>query len=143
MQMIRFNHEGELLGLSREMDRFLNVCSPVRGTRPWAPATDVSETEDGFALRLDVPGFDREKVKVSVFGDTLTVAGEREGASEEKKVDWHRRERFHGTFERSFNFKTQLDSARVKASYKDGVLKISVPKAESAKPKEIAVELDS
>jgi HSP20 family protein len=143
MNLVRFNRGGDLLGMSREMDRLLSTCTPAAGTRAWAPAADVRESDDGFAIRLDMPGFDRDKVKVTVFGDTVTVSGERAGLTEEKQGGWHRQERFHGTFERRFNFETQLDSSHVKAIYRDGVLDITVPKAESAKPKEITVDLDS
>ena len=142
MNIVRYNRSGGLLGISREMDRLLGACATAPGARAWAPAADVSESDEGFAIRLDMPGFDGDKVKVTVFGDTVTVGGERESVTEEKQQDWHRQERFHGTFERKFNLETQLDSSRVKAIYRDGVLDITVPKAESAKPKEITVDLD-
>jgi HSP20 family protein len=107
----------------------------------WYPAADVAEREDGFKLRLDLPGIDRKDVKVSVHEGTVTVRGQRKEASGEEGESLRRVERVYGSFERRFGFRTALDASKVKAVYKDGVLEVFAPKAESAKAREVNVEI--
>jgi HSP20 family protein len=118
-----------------------DVNAPGGEGRAWHPSADVGETEDGFDIRLDLPGIEKGGVKVSVFGDTVTVRGERKVESKEKGENWHRVERSSGVFERSFTLGVALDADKVKASYKDGVLAVRVPKAETARPREIEVDI--
>ena len=131
--------------LRTEMDRlFENFLSPSSLHLEWgglSPAVDVEETPDAYVFRADLPGVVSKDVKVTVHGDTLTLRGERR--REEKKSDGtlHRVERSYGEFERSFTLGAPVKADQVKASYRDGVLEIHVPKADEAKPREIDVQV--
>jgi HSP20 family protein len=106
-----------------------------------APPVDVEETKDAYVLRVDLPGFSREDVKVRFTGDTLTLSGERKREGEKKDGTVHHTERVYGSFERSFTLPEPVKAGEVKATYKDGVLEIRVPKADEAKVREIEVQV--
>jgi HSP20 family protein len=106
----------------------------------WSPLADVHETKDGFQLQVELPGVKQEDIQVSMVGDTLTLKGERKRETEVKEDNYHRIERSYGTFQRSIVLPTVVDPNRIKATYRDGVLEIQLPKKEEAKPKEIKVE---
>jgi len=135
----------ELTTLSTEMDRLfddlLTNRTPARRSSSLVPAVDVEETSDAYTFRADLPGVDAKAVKVSVTGDTLTFNGERKRESEAAEGAAHRVERLYGSFERSFTLGVPVRTDGVKASYKDGVLEIRVPKADEAKPREIQVQI--
>ena len=151
MKLVRWSPSRNLFGLRDDVDQVLHACMrdfvPAESKpQSWSPASDVRETEEGFEIRVDLPGMKQKDVKVSVFGDTVTVRGERKSEKEEKEEKnggWHRVERYHGVFERSFNLGSELEAKQVKARYQDGVLELSVPKAEAAKPREIEIEVGS
>ena len=106
----------------------------------FAPACDLSETETHFELTLDIPGVSREDIKVELIGEKLTVSAERkepEQSNESRSIVMA--ERAKGRFYRSFTLGRGVDGGRIEAAYKDGVLTLSIPKAESAKPKLISV----
>ncbi len=107
----------------------------------FSPATDIEETADEFIVRLDLPGVSQKDVKVSLMGDTLTVRGERRQESERNDGSMHRVERVHGSFERSFALGAPVRSDKVKATYRDGVLEVRVPKSEEARLREIEVQV--
>jgi len=106
----------------------------------WSPLVDVHETQDGLLLQVELPGVKPEDIQVSIVGDTLTLQGERKRETEVKEDHYHRIERSYGTFRRSVVLPSVVDPGRVKATYRDGVLQIQLPKKEEAKPKEIKVE---
>ncbi len=106
----------------------------------WSPLVDVHETKEGFLLQVELPGVKQEDIQVSMVGDTLTLKGERKRETEVKEDSYHRIERSYGTFQRSIVLPSVLDPNRVKATYREGVLEIQLPKKEEAKPKEIKVE---
>jgi len=106
----------------------------------WSPLVDVHETKEGFQLQVELPGVKQEDIQVSIVGDTLTLKGERKRETEVKEDHYHRIERSYGTFQRSVVLPSVVDPNRVKATYRDGVLQIQLPKKEEAKPKEIKVE---
>ena len=103
----------------------------------WNPAVDVIEEEKKYVLSMDLPGLGKDDVKIAVESNTLRISGEKRHENEEKKKNYHRCERYYGKFERSFNLGKEIDSEKVEANFKDGVLSIELPKAETAKPKEI------
>jgi HSP20 family protein len=107
----------------------------------WSPLVDVHETKDGFQLQVEVPGVKQEDIQVSMVGDTLTLKGERKRETEVKEDNYHRIERSYGTFQRSIVLPAVVDPNRIKATYRDGVLEVQLPKKEEAKPKEIKVEV--
>lgn len=107
----------------------------------WSPLVDIHETKDSFQLIAELPGVKQEDIQVSIEGDTLTLKGERKSEVEVKEDQYHRIERSYGRFERSIVLPSVVDPNRVKATYRDGVLEIQLPKKEEAKPKEIKVEV--
>jgi HSP20 family protein len=107
----------------------------------FTPAIDVEETPEGFVLRADLPGLQPKDVQVSLMGDTLTLRGERKQEQVRQEGHYRRIERALGQFERSFKLHGMLRADQVKATYKDGVLEIHVPKAEEAKRREIEIQI--
>ena len=107
----------------------------------FAPAADIHETKDAYVIRLDLPGVSQKDVKVTFDGDTLSIRGERKLEQVHEKDQIHYRERLSGTFERNFTLSAPVRSDQVRASYKDGVLDVTVPKAEEAKTREIEIQV--
>jgi HSP20 family protein len=106
----------------------------------WTPAVDVYQDKDQFTVVAEVPGMKKEEIDISLHGDTLTISGERK--SQEKEGDQgFRTERFFGKFQRSLTLPAAVNTEKVKASYKDGILEVVLPKADEAKPKQIEVSL--
>lgn len=105
-----------------------------------APAVDIFEKEDRLVLRAEVPGVPKENLDVSIENGVLTLHGERKQESDIAEGDVHLMERSYGSFTRSFSLPTTVDAAKIAASYKDGVLEITVPKAETAKAKKIDIK---
>ncbi|MBE0433168.1 Hsp20/alpha crystallin family protein [candidate division WOR-3 bacterium] len=133
-----------MLSLRSDMDRlFSGLFGGVPEDREgfWAPVVDIEEDNDKIMVKAEVPGMIREDIKVSVQGNLLTITGERKQENETKNKTFHRIERSYGRFSRMITLPTDVDADKVKASYKDGVLNISLPKPESIKPKHIDVEI--
>ena len=109
----------------------------------WLPAVDVSEDGSGFTFRMDAPGLDPKDVRIEMNGDTLSVRGERKDETVRNDGDVvHHVERVHGSFERSFRLRLPVDAGAIKASYKNGVLEIRVPKLEQVKKREITIDVE-
>ena len=106
------------------------------------PAVDVEETADAYVFRADLPGVSSKDVKVTVHSDTITLRGERKQEEKNSEGSRHRVERAYGSFERSFTLGLPVRADQVKASYKDGVLEVHVPKADQAKPRDIEVQIN-
>jgi HSP20 family protein len=100
----------------------------------------VTEDQDNYYVRAELPGVKTDELGISVTGDTLTLSGERKLPEESEKASYHRREREAGSFSRVISLPTRLDVDKVKALAEDGVLTVVLPKAESAKPRQIAVK---
>ncbi len=145
--LIRWNTSParDLLGLRDDVDRLFETMFTTpqhrAGERGYIPAADIEESQDGFVVRLDLPGVTQQDVKVHLLGDTLTVRGER--TLDRKDRTLHRVERQHGTFERTFTLAVPVRPDQVKATFRDGVLEIRIPKAEEAKIREIEVQVGS
>jgi HSP20 family protein len=107
----------------------------------WTPAADIFEDENSFVIKLELPEIRREDVKVSLDKNVLAIAGERKLENEEKRDHYHRVERSYGQFFRSFTLSPNANLEAVSAEFKDGVLRLSIPKKEEAKPKQIQVEI--
>jgi HSP20 family protein len=107
----------------------------------WLPPVDIFEESDEIRLVAEVPGVKPEDVKISVVGNLLTIKGTKEQAAEEKAERVHRYERTYGPFERSFTLAASIDPNKIKATYNLGVLTITLPKAETAKPHLIKIEI--
>jgi HSP20 family protein len=107
----------------------------------WNPPVDIIEDKDGLVLKAELPGMDKKDIEVRVENNVLTLQGERKRESETKEDGYYRCERAYGTFSRSFSLPTSVDTSKIGAEYKDGVLSVSLPKAEEAKPKQIDVKV--
>ena len=106
----------------------------------WAPAVDISENDQNIVVRAEIPGINKDDVRLTVNNGTLTITGEKKQEKNDEKYNYCRNERMYGSFCRSFSLPSTIDSSKIKANYKDGILSISLPKVEAAKPKEIAIE---
>ena len=109
-------------------------------SRNWLPAVDISETEDALQLYAELPGMTRDDVDITLENNLLSIRGERKFEKDVKKENFHRIERTYGSFSRTFTLPSNVRSDEVKASFKDGVLHIEIPKAEEAKPRKIAIK---
>jgi HSP20 family protein len=121
-------------------DEFDRLVGRAHARNTWVPALDVRETEDRFELTLDLPGIEPAAVSVSYEDGMLTVTGKREFSTEDEGQTWHRIERGFGTFARSVRLPRTADADKIDATFDKGVLTITVPKAEAAKPRTIEVK---
>jgi HSP20 family protein len=128
---------GQVAGLQDELDRLFE--SPLT---TWSPALDVSEDKDNFVIRAELPGLKSEDINVSLHDGMLVISGERKFEKTEEGVEVHRQERFHGKFQRALTLPEPIAADKVKADYKDGVLAVTLPKTEAAKPKKINVNVN-
>ena len=124
-------------GLRLFEDAVTRLMSEPRTSRPWSPAVDILETEDALVLRADLPDVKAEDIDVRVENNTLTLSGKRNFDKDETVKGWHRIERSYGEFVRSFEVPSTVDTEKVAADYKNGVLTISLPKKEAAKPRQV------
>jgi HSP20 family protein len=108
----------------------------------WLPPVDILESKDAYLIRAELPGMKKEDVKLEVNDGTLTVSGERKAETVSNRVEYHRTERVHGRFSRSFYLPQTVQQDGIKATYRDGILEIHVPKAEEAKPRQIAININ-
>jgi HSP20 family protein len=115
------------------------LMSEPRTGRPWSPAVDILETEDALQVRADLPDVKLEDIDVRVENQTLTVSGHRKFERDEKVKGYHRIERSYGEFVRSFAIPSTVETDKVSADYKNGVLTITLPKKEAAKPRQVKV----
>ena len=109
----------------------------------WMPTVDISETENGFEIRAELPGVSENDVNVSVTDNLLTIKGEKHQAAETDGKNYHRVERRYGSFQRSFTLPRHVETDAIKAEFKDGVLTLGIPKAEAAKPTEVPITVNS
>ena len=146
MNLIRWK-PGELYSLRRNMDRMFdslwNQSEDGEGTSSaiWTPSVDISETEHGYVISADLPGMNKEDFDISFANGRLAISGERKAENHAEKDNVHRIERLYGRFTRTFDLPQDADTARIDAMYKDGVLTLTIGKAEEAKPKQIAVKV--
>lgn len=148
MAITRWRPFRDLVRMQDEMDRIFDEFfgRPLVRTEwiegVWSPSVDISETKDNLVIKADMPGMNREDVKISIHDNILTLRGEKKQEKEEKEANYHRIERSYGSFCRSFTLPTSVKADKVKASFKDGVLNITLPKTEEAKPKEIPIAVE-
>jgi HSP20 family protein len=136
-------HFDPIVGLRGFEDAFTRLLSePVAG-RPWAPAVDIYETENELVLKADLPDVDQKNIDVRVENQTLTISGERKFESEDSGKGYHRIERSYGNFSRSFAVSNSFDTDKVAATYRNGVLSVTLPKKEAAKPRQIKVAVEA
>jgi HSP20 family protein len=107
----------------------------------WSPLVDITEDDKEYVVKAEIPEMKKEDIKINVHDDVLTISGERKYEKEEKGKKYHRVERAYGSFMRSFTLPEDADGTKVSAEYKEGVLKVHLPKSEKAKPKAIEVKI--
>lgn len=107
----------------------------------WAPLVDIIEDDKEYLIKAELPEVKKDEIKVGVQDDVLTLSGERKYEKEEKDKKYHRIERAYGSFARSFTIPDDADGTKVSAEFKDGILKVHLPKSEKAKPKAIEVKV--
>lgn len=138
MTLTRWNPIRDLATL--EIDGLDRVLDGVFAGNAWLPAIDVYETPaKDLVLKADLPDMKREDIKVSFENDVLTIEGTRAMAESVARDQYHRLERGYGTFRRSFTLPRTVDASRVSAAYTDGVLTVTLPQREEAKPRQIQV----
>lgn len=127
--------------MERLFDSMLGRYPRERVEGLWAPLVDVEETKDNVVVRVELPGMKKDDIKVTLMNNVLTVSGERKHASEEKGRTYYRIERSYGKFQRTLELPSEVVADKAKATYKDGILEMVIPKTEKAKEKEIAIEV--
>jgi HSP20 family protein len=128
-------------GLRLFEDAVTRMMSEPRTGRPWSPNVDILETDDALIVRADVPDVKIEDIDVRVENQTLTLKGHRKFEKEENVKGYHRLERSYGEFVRSFAVPPTVDTEKVQADYKNGVLTVTLPRKESARPRQVKVEV--
>ncbi len=134
--------------MRKEMDRFWGSLlegrlrsKPEEGEE-WFPSLDVVETKNELVVKAEVPGMDPKDIDISLSDGMLTIKGEKKQEKEEKEADYHLIERSYGAFARSVQLPSEVQSDKISAAYRDGILKITLPKSEEAKKKEIKIKVD-
>ena len=122
--------------LNRLFEPFLDEALPLTN---WVPACDIYETDKAIVVKAELPGLKKEEVFVSIENNVLMLRGERKFSDEVKRENFHRVERTYGAFLRSFTLPTFIDTTKILAEFKDGILMVTLPKREEAKPKQIEV----
>ena len=134
--------------LRREMDRIFNDLIPFSWrfdeSEPalayWTPRADMVETDNEYLIDVDLPGMSKKDIQINYHDNVLTIAGERKEEKKEEQKGYMRNERYYGSFERSFMLPAAITDEKIKATFKDGVLKITIPKAEKSKRKSVTIE---
>lgn len=146
MTLVRFNkgHRGDLARLHGDMDDlfdsfFRGLDRPFAGYKAW-PAIDVAEEEDAIIVRAEVPGCKADDIDISVHGNMLTISGEKKLSEEKKEKGYYHVESSYGSFRREITLSTDVNQSKVDATCKDGVLSITLPKAEKAKSIKVKIK---
>ena len=145
MAIVRWDPFRDLVSLQERMNRLFDESLSRREDQPlgmttWSPAVDIYETENAIVLKAELPGLTKENIELSIHDGVLTLKGERKFEKEVKEENYHRIERAYGSFQRSFSLPTAIEEDKIKASFKEGILEVTLPKAEAVKPKQIKVE---
>lgn len=149
MAIVKWDPFRDMLTLRDRMDRlFEDSLSRLRDSEEdimhttWSPAVDIYETAGSLVIKAEIPGVDKNDISVEVKDNSLYLKGERKFEKDIKEENYHRMERSYGSFTRVFSLPTTVDQDKVKASFKNGVLEITIPKIEEAKPKQISVDVE-
>jgi HSP20 family protein len=147
MAIVRWDPFGELAAVQDRMNRMFNNYYGTRGEDDvmrrgsWIPPVDIYEKDHEILLKAEVPDMQRDQIDIRVENNTLTISGEKKFDQEVKEEQFHRVERSYGRFSRSFSLPATVDTEKVLADYKNGVLTIRLPIREEAKPKQITVQV--
>lgn len=152
MTLVKFQPSTELASCDKRMKKFFeDFDAPFWGNWNWknfdfntnvfTPRVDVTEDNENLYVVADIPGVEKNEVKVSVVGDVLTISGEKKKESRDEKKNYYKIERTSGSFSRSFTLPAEIHTDKISAEFKDGVLKITLPKTEEAKVVEKQIEI--
>ncbi len=146
MNLVRWNPWREMSTLQNRINHLFNEPLFRSGSEDdelrmgtWMPVVDMFDDDDKIVIKAELPGMDKKDISVDVENRVLTLSGERNYENEVKEESYYRRERAYGRFKRAFNLPAEVDSDQIKADFKDGVLKVEIPKPEEQKPKQITV----
>ena len=146
MNLVRWNPWREMTSMHNQVHRMFD--SPLLRTRGsdedvsfglWNPAVDLYEKDESFVINAELAGVDKDNISIDMKDGVLTLSGERSADNEVNEDNYYRRERTYGKFRRAFSLPADVDSDKIKAEFKDGVLQIEVPKPEERKPKQITI----
>ncbi len=150
--MTRITRYDPFMKLQKELDRLFRLPFDLPnilenegeelGISEWYPRMDVVEKDKEILVKMDLPGMEEKDINISVEGNILTISGERRMEKKEDKENYHRIERLYGEFSRSLTLPNTVDVSKINAKYKNGVLEISLPKKEEAKPKKISIKVE-
>ena len=156
MAIVRFDPFSELDRLQNQVNRlfegYTNTGEPPASaagnggrtgsapmSRAWSPVVDIAESENEIVVRAEVPGMKQEDIDIELTGDTLTLRGDRKFENEERRENFVRVERSYGRFQRSFTLGVPVQMDGVRATYRDGILEVHLPKSEDTKPRKVQV----
>lgn len=148
MNLIRYNPTRDLWHLRDEMDKMFNqfAARPFDSEETpevdWSPRVDISENENSYVVKAELAGMAKDDVKITMKEDILTIRGEKKTEVKSEKENVHLVERRYGRFVRSFRLPSSVNSKKIDANFKDGLLTLNLPKAEDAKPKEIEIKMN-
>ena len=138
----------DIFNMQREINRLFDTfvrggtqADESFGLTYWTPAVDIAERDNEYVVKVDLPGVEKDDVKITLVSGVLTIRGEKKQENESKTGSFHRIERSYGSFQRSFTLPSSVRNDGIDAVYKDGILTITLPKAEEAKPKQIEVRV--
>jgi len=145
MELVRFNPWNDVWNMNNRFNRiFGSTFAPARILKEdrdsvWRPAVDIYEEENGVALKAELPGIDKKDISINVKDGVLTLSGERTVENETEERNYYRRERTYGKFQRLFTLPEGVSAEEITADFKDGVLKVHIPKAAVEEPKKITI----
>ena len=146
MNLVRWNPFGEMTAMQNRIDRMFSNphwltgrTADDSGMGMWNPAVDLYEKNDHFVIKAELPGVDKKDIAIDLKDRVLTLSGERSHENEVKKENYYRKERSYGKFQRAFTLPSDVDSDKIKAEFKEGLLQIEVPKPEQQKPKQVTI----
>jgi HSP20 family protein len=147
MPLVRWDPFRDVMSLQERMNELFERTMRRRADeeeglapRAWSPAVDIYETDEKMVIKAELPGLKKEDIDIEVRDNTLTLKGERKFEKEIKQENYHRVERAYGSFQRSFTLPGTVKQEAIEATFKDGILEVSLPKAEEAKPKQIRIQ---
>lgn len=147
MAITKWSPMKELVNLQDEMNRLFNEFFSRKPEsrriveREWSPDVDVAETDNAFVVTAEIPGIDKKDIKITFHNNVLTIKGEKKKEEEIKEQNFHQIERVYGSFQRSFTLPSDVEADKIEASYKNGILKINIPKSEEERAKEINIKV--
>lgn len=139
--LVKWKPFGSVINNDAFFNDFFNESFPV-ARRGFEPTVDVRESDKSFFISAELPGLNKDDFKITVEDNTLILSGEKKVEKEDKGENYYRSERSYGKFHRAFRLTDAVDSGKIKADYKNGILEIEIPKSEKAKPKQIEVKVN-